>query len=212
MTGPDRPRRGYDSSGRQAAAARNRAAILDACRESLLRDGYRATSVQAVARRAGVSVPTVYKAFGSKQELVKAVYDTTLAQDDEPVPMHARPELRAVLAETDPAEKLAGYARFVAGVHERLAALTAVLSAADPELAELAAVTDRERRTGTGAFVDHLATAGMLRPGLDPVRAADSCWLLTSPQVHERLTRGRGWTASEYRQWLAQMLAAALLP
>ncbi|MFE1957853.1 TetR/AcrR family transcriptional regulator [Streptomyces sp. NPDC059479] len=212
MTGPDRPRRGYDSSGRQAAAARNRAAILNACRESLLRDGYRATSVQAVARRAGVSVPTVYKVFGSKQELVKAVYDTTLAQDDEPVPMHARPELRAVLAETDPVEKLAGYARFVAGVHERLAALTAVLSAADPELAELAAVTDRERRTGTGAFVDHLATAGMLRPGLDPVRAADSCWLLTSPQVHERLTRERGWTASEYRQWLAQMLAAALLP
>ncbi|MYZ35630.1 MULTISPECIES: TetR/AcrR family transcriptional regulator [unclassified Streptomyces] len=212
MTGPDRPRRGYDSSGRQAAAARNRAAILDACRESLLRDGYRATSVQAVARRAGVSVPTVYKVFGSKQELVKAVYDTTLAQDDEPVPMHARPELRAVLAETDPAEKLAGYARFVAGVHERLATLTAALSAADPELAELAAVTDRERRTGTGAFVDHLATAGMLRPGLDPVRAADSCWLLTSPQVHERLTRERGWTAPEYRQWLAQMLAATLLP
>ncbi|MFE7122683.1 TetR/AcrR family transcriptional regulator [Streptomyces sp. NPDC057617] len=212
MPEPDRPRRGYDSSGRREAAARTRAAVLDACRELLLRDGYRATSVQAVARRAGVSVPTVYKAFGGKQELVKAVYDTTLAEDDAPVPMHARPELRAVLAEPDPGRKLAGYARFVAGVHERLAGLLPVLSAADPELAELAAVTDRERLAGTRAFVDHLLAAGLLRPGLDPVRAADACWLLTSPQVHERLTRERGWARAEYEKWLAHMLTAALLP
>lgn len=212
MSEPDRPRRGYDSSGRREAAARTRAAILDACRELLLRDGYRAASVQAVARRAGVSVPTVYKAFGSKQELVKAVYDTTLAEDDAPVPMHARPELRAVFAEPDPGRKLAGYARFVAGVHERLAGLLPVLSAADPELAELAAVTDRERLAGTRAFVDHLLAAGLPRPGLDPARAGDACWLLTSPQVHERLTRERGWARAEYEEWLTHMLTAALLP
>ncbi|HEV2638550.1 MAG TPA: helix-turn-helix domain-containing protein [Actinocrinis sp.] len=211
MTAPQQGPRDYDGTGRRAAALRNRAAILDACRDLLVRDGYRATSVQAVAERAGVSAPLVYKAFGSKQALVKAVYDATLAGDDEPLPMHARAELRAVLAEPDPGAKLAGYAAFVEGVHERLSGLLAVFAAADPELAEIAESVDRERVAGTRAFVDHLAAAGLLRTGLSADRAADSCWLLTSPQVHERLRRSRGWTAAEYRAWLARMLAAALL-
>lgn len=202
--------RGYDASGRRAAARRNRAAILDACRDLLLRDGYRGTSIQAVADRATVSAALVYKAFGSKQALVKAVYDATLAGDDAPVPMSARSELRAVFDEPDPARKLAGYAAFVDGAHERLAGLLAVFAAADPDLAEIAEATDRERAKGTKAFVDHLAKAGLLPDGVRPDRAADACWLLTSPQVHDRLRRTCGWDAGEYRDWLARMVAAAL--
>ena len=203
--------RSYDGSGRRAAARRNRIAVLDACRDLLLRDGYRAMSIQAVAERAGVSAPLVYKTFGSKQALVKAVYDATLAGDDEPVPMHARPELQAVVAESDPWLKLVGYAAFIEGAHDRLAGLLTVFAAADPELAEIADVTDRERARGTRAFVDHLAAVELLRAGLRADRAADACWLLTSPQVHDRMRRMCGWEAGEFREWLARMLAAALL-
>jgi AcrR family transcriptional regulator len=209
---PDQIGRGYDGSGRRAAALRNRTAILDACRDLLLRDGYRAASIQAVAERAGVSAALVYKTFGSKQALVKAVYDATLAGDGDPAPMSERAELRAVFAEPDPERRLAGYAAFVGGAHERLAGLLAVFAAADPELAEIAGATDRERAAGTKAFVGRLAADGLLAHGLAPDRAADACWLLTSPQVHDRLRRTCGWEPGEYRDWLARMLAAALLP
>jgi AcrR family transcriptional regulator len=60
--------------------------VLAAGRELLLARGYHGTTIRVVAERAGVSPELVYKGFGGKQGLMKAVYDTTLAGDDEPVP------------------------------------------------------------------------------------------------------------------------------
>ena len=208
MPGADR---GYDASRRRAAAQRSRRAVLDAYRELVLRDGYKATTIRGVAERAGVSPELVYKAFGGKPQLLKAVYDVTLAGDDEPVPMGQRGELQAVLAAADALTALRGYAAFACGVHDRLAGLLEVLAGSDPELAAVAAEADAERLRGVTAFVRHLAAAGWLRPGLPEAEAADSCWVLTSPQVYGRLRRSREWDAEAYRRWLAGMLAAGLL-
>jgi len=38
---------------------------------------------------------------GGKPALLRAVYDVSLAGDDEPVPIAERPAFRAMLAETD---------------------------------------------------------------------------------------------------------------
>jgi AcrR family transcriptional regulator len=204
--------RAYDATRRRDAAARARRAVLDAARELVLRDGYKATTIRAVAERAGVSAELVYKSFGGKPQLLKAVYDVTLAGDDDPVPMGQRAELRAVFAAADAPAALRGYAAFACGVHDRLAGLLAVLAGSDPELAAVAAEADAERLRGVTAFVGHLAEVGWLRPGLPAAEAADSCWVLTSPQVFDRLRRARGWDAEAYRRWLERMLTAALLP
>jgi AcrR family transcriptional regulator len=206
------PRRSYDTAGRRAAAERNRDAVVRACRELLERDGYQATTVRAVAERAGVSAETVYKAFGSKQQLMKAVYDVALAGDHEPVPIGERPEIQQVLATPDPHRKLVLYAAFVCDLHRRLGGLLAVLGGADPDLAEVRAATEQERLLGLRAFVAHLEGEGLLRPGLDGARAADACWALTGPQLFAQLTRSRAWSAEDYRGWIADMLAATLLP
>lgn len=206
------PARGYDASRRRASAERSRGAVLEACRELVLRDGYKAMTIRAVAERAGVSAELVYKAFGGKPQLLKAVYDVTLAGDDGQLPMGQRAELRAVFAAAAAPEALRGYAAFVCGVHDRLGSLLAVLAGSDPELAAVAAETDAERLRGVTAFVGHVAQAGWLRPGLPLAEGADACWVLTSPQVFDRLRRSRGWDAGAYRSWLERMLSAALLP
>ena len=64
--------------------------MIDAARRLFLADGFAATTMPAVAAAAGVSVQTVYKVFGNKARLAKAVFDTTIAGDDEPVPMLER--------------------------------------------------------------------------------------------------------------------------
>jgi AcrR family transcriptional regulator len=203
-------RRAYDASGRRAVAARNRQAVLTACHELLLAQGYQATTIRAVAERAGVSPELVYKAFGSKPGLVKAVYDTALAGDDESVPIGQRPAVRRIWATADPAAKIRGYAEFVADLNLRLGALAAVLAETDPEVAQVRAVTEQERLTGLRAFTAHLAAAGVL--AADAERAADECWVLTSLPVFAQLTMARGWSADAYRDWLTRMLTAALLP
>lgn len=203
--------RAYDATGRRAAAERNRAAVVDACRELLLRDGYRATTIKAIAAHAGVSAELVYKVFGAKKDVLKAVYDVAIAGDHEPVEMAARPELRQVLAAGSVTEKLERYARFVLGVHQRLGGLVTVLAEPDPDVAEIVAALEAERLVGVGRFVEHLAERGMLSAGVDAGQAADAFWLLTSQSVFVRLTEGRGWPVERYRSWLATMLRANLL-
>ncbi|MFC4032367.1 TetR/AcrR family transcriptional regulator [Streptomyces polygonati] len=208
---PDTPRRPYDARRRQDAARRNRAAVLAACRELLLRDGYQATTIRAVAESAGVSPETVYKAFGGKPGLVKALWDITLAGDDEPLTMAERPVLREIWSTPDPRTKLRKYAAFVRGVNERLAALFALLTQAGPDVGQVLAISEGERLTGLTAFVAHLADAGALPAGTDLAYAADACWALTGPHLFTQLTSGRGWSADTYQDWLADMLAGTLL-
>jgi AcrR family transcriptional regulator len=203
-------RRPYDTRSRQAAARRNRAAVLRAAHELLISDGYQATTIRGVAERAGVSPETVYKTFGGKPGLMKALWDVTLAGDDAPVAMGSRPALQAVWQTEDPMAQLRGYAAFVRGVHERVADLFALLTHAGPEVAETLAVTEQERRTGVTAFVTHLAATGHLRAGVDQSRAADACWVITGATPYLQFTRDRGWTAADYEDWLTTMLAAIL--
>jgi len=207
----DTPHRAYNAERRREAARRSRAAILDACRDLLFLSGYQGTTVRAVAERAGVSAETVYKAFGGKPGMVKALWDITLAGDDEPVAMGRRPELREVWRTTDPHAKLRLYAAFVRGVHERLADLFTVLVQAGSDVAEVLEASERERLTGVTAFVGHLAASGSLRTGADPAHAAEAAWALTGPHLFSQLTRDRGWSAAAYEDWLARMLGAELL-
>jgi AcrR family transcriptional regulator len=204
-------RRPYDASRRQDAALRNRAAILAACRDLLVGADFQAITIRAVAERAGVSAETVYKAFGGKPGLAKALWDVTLAGDDEPLTMAQRPALQEVWRTRDPYIKLNLYAAFVRSFHERLAALSAALAQAGPDFAQVLAVSETERLTGITAFVTHLADEGVLRPGADIAHAADACWALTGPQLFTQLTAGRGWQADAYQDWLAGILTATLL-
>src|SRR5271169_6333541 len=84
------PGRRYRSPGREQQARRTRARIIAAAGGRFLARGYAATTMRAVAADAGVALPTVELAFGTKARLLKAVIDTAIAGDDEPVPMLAR--------------------------------------------------------------------------------------------------------------------------
>ena len=203
--------RAYDASGRRESAARNRAAVLAACRELLFRDGYHRMTVRSVAGQAGVSPETVYKAFGGKAGLMKALWDVTLAGDDQPVAIADRPQMQEVRFAADPAEKLRRWAGFVCGANQRLAPLYGLLAQAGPEVAQMLVTTQRERLIGVRALVAHLAGEGLLGAGRDPATAADACWALTGPQLFLDLTAGRGWQPGRYEDWLTRMLTANLL-
>jgi AcrR family transcriptional regulator len=46
-------------------------AVLEAARELLVEEGYQGTTVVAIARRAGVGAPTIYRRWASKEALVE---------------------------------------------------------------------------------------------------------------------------------------------
>ena len=95
VTGTGKTRR-YDATTRRAAADRTRRRVLAAAHHLFTTRGYAETSVAQVARRARVSVDTVYAAVGRKPQLLLAVHDMALAGGPEPVPAEQRDYVRAV--------------------------------------------------------------------------------------------------------------------
>ncbi len=207
--------RPYSSPLRAEQARQTQRRILDAALRLFLEQGYTATTMSAVAAAAGVSVQTVYKAFGTKPALVKRLYDVTLAGDDEPVPLADRPEVKALYAEPDPRRYLMGYAHLGRLLIERLGPLLRVLSAGarsgDPDLRAFVDTINGERLVGTGMGARHLAELGALRDGLSVERARDAIWTLNSVEVWSLLTEQRGWSAQAYEEWVGRAMADAVL-
>ncbi len=215
MSRPVKTPRPYDSSRRQEQARQTRRAVLEAARRIFLDRGYAATTVGAIAGEAGVSVETVYKAFGNKPGLVKAVVDVAIVGDDEPLPMMQRELVRRIEAEPDPRRKLLIYGEHLAESaprHVPVQLLVRSAAASDPGAAAVWEQMQAERLTGMTAYARHLHEGGHLRAGISADEARDVLWTYNSAEVYELLVLARAWTPQRYGRWVADAMIAALLP
>jgi AcrR family transcriptional regulator len=216
MTEIVKPRRPYDSRRRREQAAQTRRDVEVAANKLFRERGYAGTSMPAIASEAGVVVETIYRAFGSKAGLFKAVIESALAGGSKRAELAPaqRPAIRAVIAEPDPGRKLELYAATQPGVHGRSGPLYRVLVGAansDPELAEVLDALEARRLHGLGGLASQLAESRALRSDLSVDGARDIIWTLCSTAVHDLLVRQRGWSAEAYRGWLAATLKRELL-
>jgi AcrR family transcriptional regulator len=208
--------RRYSSAVRAEQARATRQRVLDAARAQFLRRGYGGATIDAIAGRAGVSVQSVYNTVGGKAALLKAVYDTMLAGDDEPVPIIARPTAVAMRAATEPRRFLALYARMGREMYERVGPLLPTMltegAAGDREVRAFIDTIENERAVGTAGVTTLFHERFGLRPGLAVADAGDILWTLTAPEIALRLVEQRGWSLHKYEAWLADAMAHALLP
>jgi AcrR family transcriptional regulator len=217
MTEDVKPRRSYDSRRRREQAAQTRQEILGAAGKLFRTQGYSGTSMVRVAAEAGVVVETIYRTFGSKAGLFRAVMEAVVAGGSArgDVPVEQRPAIQAVIDEPDPRRQVALYVATQPGIHRRAGPLLRALRDGMASDRELRAVWDEMeawRLDGQGRFVAMLANKAALRPGLPVERARDVVWTLCSLAVHDLLVVDRGWTAERYEEWLTDALTSELLP
>src|SRR5215470_3641233 len=206
-------KRSYDASGRRAQARARRLAVVLAARDLFERDGYRPTTIAAIAAHAGVSAESVYKGFGTKAALAKAVFDLALAGDDEPVPVAERPAMQAMRDEPDVRRKIA---MFVAGLAQRQARSAKVQILirdgrhVDDSLAAVWAKLQDEGLAGMTMLGRHLLQTGQLRDGIDLDEVRDVLWNYLAIDHYERLVLTQGWPLERYAQWLAHAIISAI--
>ena len=210
------PKRAYRSTKRAAQVAQTRSDILASAGTLFRAQGYTAVAMPVIAREAGVGVETIYRAFGSKAGLFKAVIDAAVAGGSTRAerPVEERPAILAVIEEPDPRRQVERYAATQPGIHRRSGPLLRALSGAaatDPELAALWSEIETSRLAGQSRFVGMLASRGALRPDLSIEAARDGLWTLTSVAVHDMLVESRGWSIERYERWLADRLIDLLL-
>lgn len=202
------------SSGRGQARTRlARRAVVDAARTLFLERGYVATTIEAISERSDVPPATVYRLFSSKLGILKALVETSIAGDDQPMAVQERPDVASLFAERDPHTLLAGLAGVTAAINERTNDVYRVLVSAagsDPAAADLLDEIERQRDEGQGRIARSLSRARALKPGLRERDAADVVHALMSPELYRLLVGDRGWTAARYEQWLAATLSQQL--
>jgi len=213
-TGVKGPRSRNGRSG-QARTRLARAAVVQAARALFLERGYAATTIEAISDTSDVPPATVYRLFSSKLGILKAVSDVAIAGDDQAIAVADRPGARALFADPDPRNQLAGFAGISCGILARAEPIHRILlsaAATDPAAAALLAEYTRQRQAGQGQIARSLARAGALRPGLRERDAADIIHALMSPELYRLLVSDRGWPPERYEQWLTGLLICQLLP
>lgn len=203
-----------EAAAPQARTRRTRAAVIDAARTLFLDRGYAATTIEAISHRSDTPQPTVYRLFGSKLGIVKAVLDVSIAGDDQAIAMADRAQVRALDSDPDPSNVLAGLAALLRELMARTAPVHRILEDAarsDHAAAALLAEIAQQRHHGQRRITRALARAGALRPGLREREAADIVHALASPEVYRLLVYDRGWTGAKYEQWLTSILTDQLL-
>jgi len=208
-------KRSYDASGRRAQARARRLAVVLAARDLFERDGYRATTIAAIAAHAGVSAESVYKGFGTKAALAKAVFDVELAGDDEPVPVAERPAMQAVRDEPDVRRQIAMFADGLAQRQARSARVQILIRDGrhvDDSLAPIWEKMHDEGLTGMTALGRRLLETGQLRDGIEVGEVRDVLWNYLAIDHYERLVLTQGWSLERYSRWLADAITSALCP
>lgn len=185
---------------------RNR--LLEAAAAEFPTHGYAGTTVTRLAAAAGVSVQTLYLAWGSKRALLRAYMERAIAGD-----LASPDDASARFAELSPEQRLTEIAALVTEIAERAAdgwQLYRDAAAVDPEIAsDWQELQSLRHRTLSRILGD--VPVDVLVEGLTCQKAIDTAWVIASPESYDLLVRRLGYTLDEFQAWMEQSLSAAIL-
>jgi AcrR family transcriptional regulator len=210
---PVKPTRRYDSSRRRRQALRTREAILDAARQLFLSGGYAGTTITSIAEAADVSVETIYKGFGGKPGLVRAIAEKGL-EGAGPIPAEQRSDEMRTL-ERNPYRVMERWGTFVTEVAPLTAPIVLLMqtaAATDPEMVAMLEELDRARLARMEHNARQLFERGDFREGITLEHARDVLWAYSSPELYGLLVIRQHWPLERYGQFVAEGMTAALLP
>ena len=188
----------------KAAATRRR--MLDAAYELFCADGYRATTMDAIAERAGVAVQTLYFTFHTKDELFQEVHERTVLGDDG-IPPPMQPWYREAVGAADVRDAVHAIAHGLSTISRRVAPMIPAFHAVQGDPA--GAVWERSQQLRYDGMADLLAALTKqqrLRRGVTKQQAVDILWVLVGPELYRTFVIDRGWSEKQYEAWVARVL------
>jgi AcrR family transcriptional regulator len=126
--------------------------VLAAVRQSLIEDGFEATTIPSIARRTGIGAPTIYRRWPTQIELVEAIFDDLFSGRQLEIPADEG-DFRQVIRE------MAEGAFFFHGHPAARRALPGLLAAYNGDRSRYEALTDRIEAPARRVFRKVHATA-----------------------------------------------------
>lgn len=201
-------KRQYKSATRSQAAEATKARVIEAAKKLFTRQGIDRVTIAAIAAKAGVSAPTVYGLYKSKEGLLRALMRAALFG---PRFRQARATLDQV---SDPIRLIALSARVARAIYESESAELGLVRGASAFSAALRKMEQEFEATRLDMQEDRvrlLFKTGRQRPGLTIEDARRILWMYTSRDIYRMLVHESGWSPDRYQRWLSDTLLAALV-
>jgi AcrR family transcriptional regulator len=180
--------------------------MLDAAYELFCGDGYRATTMEAIAERASVAVQTLYFTFHTKDELFQAVHERTVL-GDENLPPPMQPWYLAAVATDDIRQAVRHICHGVLSISRRVAPMIPAFHAvAGDPAGEVWERSQQMRHDGMVELVAALTKKAPLRKAVTKDHAADVLYLLLGPDLYWTMVLGRGWTERQLASWTERVV------
>jgi AcrR family transcriptional regulator len=197
-------KRTYDSSGRTRQAQENRDRISRVAHDLFVEHGYGTTTIAGVAKAAGVSQETVYKAFGNKAALLRSAWFVMMRGDGEDTTLYDRPVTQEVLQLPDLADRIDGFARLTTERNRLIGPLLRAVegaAAAEPGAREMLDTWKARLINVAGRFAHAAAETEQLAIPEDECR--DITYAMLDGALWHRFVVERGWTDDRYAEWLS---------
>lgn len=194
-------------SKRQAQAQATRARITRHAYALFCELGYRNTTMELIAERAGVAVQTVYFAFHTKDDLLQAVHEWTVFGDGPPLPPAQQDWHVRAVQEADARRALRKIVAGIATLNARMAPMLPVFTAVSQDAAGVIHQRSEQlRRQGMAELVDVLAHKTPLAQGMTRRRAGDLLHVLTGPESYRAFVLDSGWPERDWVRWVSNTL------
>ncbi|MGO4385410.1 TetR/AcrR family transcriptional regulator [Specibacter sp. RAF43] len=197
---------------REVQSRQTRELIVARAAELFVARGYSATTIESIARSAGVAIQTIYNSVGNKPALLSAVLDAAVAGPNAPAAVPEFMRARAAGARDFPAMvgMLADW--FAEGLPRSSAVFAAINQAAavDPSVARLRDERARQRLDHYREAAAAIRERGGLTRGMSDADAAALIFTIGHPDTYASLVTSFGWPLARYRQWIHDSLLNAL--
>lgn len=190
---------------RERRRADTEARLVEAATALFVRDGYPATTLTAVAARAGLAARTVYVHFATKSDLLQRCIGVAIGGDSVPMPFAERDWMQAAVTAPTRHERIRRMARITAGLMERAGPLLRVAQqaeATEPSIAAAAQAGREDTRRIVGEFWRSMAADGLLPPDCDIDWLADTATVLAHADTYLLLTKTMAWDIATFESWL----------
>lgn len=190
-----------------ASRAETRRLLLVAAAEEFTRVGYVAATVNRIAESAGVTVQTLYLAWGSKRALLRAYLDSTLTPGATPSAEHYAAQLHP----DTPAGILTQIAQLFCDIAQRSAIAWQAYrdgAAVDTAIAEEWQQLQALRRGTFEKLLSFIPDEELQAPRRE---AVDTAWALASPAMYDMMVGTAGYTPEQFEAWLTLNLQRVIL-
>lgn len=175
--------------------------------------GYLTTTIGEIAADAGVSIPTIYAAYGSKVGVLSTALDATLAGDFEPVPLAERDWFLALADQPTAADAWRAALTELHLATARVAPVykVALAAEADPDVGGLM----KTARSQQAEFSRLLGEQILARPGaegVDRTRFADVVYAVERVETYLLFVEQCGWSIEQWRDWVSEVVMRELNP